>query len=329
MKKFVQLVPISYHGNHGMRPKSDCFALVSNVASEKYKSSIFAVSGLKLNIGSDNSRNNLREGISIRNFTSVIKTFFSLSRFRPDIVFGNDRTAAGFIAAFFGKHKLFMSHQSMNPPKAWQKAIFKYFVRKFDAIKVSNPYEIEQLVELGVDRKKIFYIPIPIDHEFFSRVPDVEEIRALKKKIGLKPNDKFLLSVSHIRSQKKAYTAIYALKELKKKYPKLKLVFTGKDILRDEGLPSVAEKANELGIKSSVIVTGRLPEDDLVGLMHSAKVGIISSAREGQCLTAYEKAAAGLPLCLSNIGSFTSVFNGSVLFHEPDDFHTLASNVSV
>lgn len=328
MNKFVQVVSIPYYGNHGMRPKTDCIALVSNVAAKNdFQSIIYAIDKIHFNLKTDKKRNNLEPNVEVYNFNTLFKLFKNLWLSKPDVVFGNGRTSAGFMTAFFGKYRIFMSHQSMNPPIWWQKAIFKFFIRKFDAIKVANPYEVEQLVEIGVERKRIFYIPIPIDHEFFSRVPSQNEIAKVKKKIGLKPNEKFILSVSHIRSQKRAYTAIKALQLLRKKYPELKLVYTGKDMMFEEGLPSVTDKAKEIGIKGSVIVTGRLPEADLVSLMHSAEVGIISSAREGQCLTAYEKAAAGLPLCLSNIGSFTSVFNGSALFHEPEDHHALASNV--
>ena len=61
--------------------------------------------------------------------------------------------------------------------------------------------------------------------------------------------------------------------------------------------------------------------------MSLAEIGIIPSYHEGQCLVAYEFAAAGLPLCVSNIGSFTSVFGNSALFSKPNDYKTLASNI--
>jgi len=220
-----------------------------------------------------------------------------------------------------------MSHQSQNPPIWWQKLLFRFFIKRFDAIKVSNPYEKEQLIKLGVNPNKIHYIPITIDHKFFSKKPTQTQLDKLRKKYKIKKTDKLILFVATARSQKKVYTMLKAINLLLKKQKNIKFVFIGKDSLFEEKLPSIKDFSTKIGIKNNVILTGRISNEELRDFMHLADVGITNSSREGQCISVYEKAAANLPLCLSNIGSFTSVFTKSALFNHPDDYKTLAKNI--
>lgn len=328
MKKlFIQTVPVPYYGNLGFSPKEDYFAIVSNVAQEcGFNSQIYSINAL--NIKDQNKKNQaLNKDIQIRHFNSVFALFKELYASKPYVVFGNDRTASGFITSFFGKYRLFMSHQSQNPPIWWKKLIFKFFIKRFDAIKVANPYEKQQLISLGVKPEKIKVIPIPIDYEFFNKKPTQKRLDVLRKKYGLNKTDKVILFVANVRSQKNVYTILNAAKLLINKTKTVKFVFVGMDFLPDEKLPSIADKSKTLKLTENVVLTGRIPDDDVRTFMHLADVGVTSSSREGQCITVFEKSAAGLPLCLSDIGSFTSIFKKSALFHNPTDYETLAKNI--
>ena len=51
-----------------------------------------------------------------------------------------------------------------------------------------------------------------------------------------------------------------------------------------------------------------------------------SSDPEGMGMAVYEAASAGVALCLSSIGSFTSVFDDMALYNSPRDNEKLADN---
>ena len=74
-------------------------------------------------------------------------------------------------------------------------AVFKKYVismyRKADEIVVVNPSFIPPLVELGVKKENITYIPNFVDHEKFYKISD-EERNALRDKYGI-PHDKFVI----------------------------------------------------------------------------------------------------------------------------------------
>ena len=62
-------------------------------------------------------------------------------------------------------------------------------------------------------------------------------------------------------------------------------------------------------------------------LLHGSTAFVHGADNEYQGLVSYEAAAAGVPLCLSNIGTHTSVFGGYALYHEVTDHETLARNL--
>lgn len=73
--------------------------------------------------------------------------------------------------------------------------VFKLYVistyKAADEIVVVNPSFIPPLVDLGIDKENITYIPNFVDHEKFYKMKD-EEIKALKEKYEV-PLDKFIV----------------------------------------------------------------------------------------------------------------------------------------
>lgn len=59
----------------------------------------------------------------------------------------------------------------------------------------------------------------------------------------------------------------------------------------------------------------------------ASHVFVHTAENEFQGLVSYEAAASGLPLCLSNIGSHTSVFKEHALYHDVEDYEQLARNI--
>ena len=83
---------------------------------------------------------------------------------------------------------------SLKMPKLIFKIFKKYVIstyRKADEIVVVNPSFIPPLMELGIPKENITYIPNFVDHEKFHRISD-EERNALRDKYGI-PHDKFVV----------------------------------------------------------------------------------------------------------------------------------------
>ena len=133
--------------------------------------------------------------------------------------------------------------------------------------------------------------------------------------------------MANIRKFKRVETALKAMKILKDKGLNFKFIIVGSDLLHVENEKTVKTITKELGLEDNVIITGWTKPDEVRNIMNISDICINSSIHEGQCLVVYEAASANIPLCVSNIGSFTSVFTNSALFHDPEDFVKLSENI--
>ena len=328
MKKYIQIIPIEFNGSLGLLPKEDYMLVPIEVMSEKrYECVAVSVPAISKGIFIKENHDKLNAKFKIITFNSWLSYLKFLYNQKNATIFANDRVAKSFVSCFFGRYTIFMSHQSRLPLKWWQREIFKFFVKRFDAIKVSNPFEKKELVKIGVKPEKIHYIPLSIDHDFFGKKISEKIKEETRAKYKIRDDEVVFLFLANIRKFKRVDTALRAMHELKKKGIKYKFIVAGKDMLFQEKEKSVEQMSNELGIKDNIIITGWVSPEEVRNIMHISDICINSSIHEGQCIVVYEAAAAGLPLCVSNIGSFTSVFTDSALFHDPNDYKKLAKNI--
>jgi len=326
---FIEVVPIDYSGTLGILKKEDYLATPANVASDiGYDPIIISTAQLTTGIFLPKSGRVTNPDVEIKRITGWIPYIRFLYKNKDAVIFANDRVAKSLLCCYFGKYNIFMSHQSRLPPKWWQRQVFKFFVKKFDAIKVSNPSEKEELIGLGVDPEKIHYIPLTIEHEFYSKKSSSKSRLEARKKYGIKDDDKVLLFLANVRRFKRVDTVLKSLSILIRHDKKIKLIIVGNDFLKSEGHKSIKEMSEELDITDNVILAGWLSPKDTRAVMNISDMCVNSSIHEGQCLVVYEAAVADLPLCVSNIGSFTSVFTKSALFHDPEDAEKLAKNIA-
>lgn len=327
--KFIEVISISYFGSLGNSPKEDYIALAPNVMDNAgYDTEIISNNhNTWFNEENAPEKNNLNPAINQKEFKSSIRFINYMRKQKNAVIYANARVFLSMICCFFGKYTVFMNHSCFLPKKWWQRQVLKFFMKRFDAIKVDSIVEKEEYIKLGINPNKIFIIPLVIDHEFFSQEPSAERKEQLRKKYGIQESDIIVLFAGNIRSQKKSDTVLKAVKELQSEFNNLKLLQIGKDFLKTEGQKSIQEMASELGITDKVIQTGRIPFEELRDLFHLANVAVQSSTHEGQCLVAFEFASAKLPVCLSDINSFKVIFADSTLFHEPEDPKKLASNI--
>lgn len=205
-------------------------------------------------------------------------------------------------------------------------AVFTALVfRRFDRVLAVTPYEADIYRKWLVPEKKIRLIPLAINYARFSkRVP----YTGLKEKYGIGENDKVVIAVANVRKHKRYDVLLKAIPLIKKEIPDLKVVIVGEDMLqKGQNLPSVKQMAANLGVSDSVVLTGYQPPDVLQKLYSLSDVFAHTAENEYQGLVSYEAAAMGIPLCLTAIGSHTSVFKEHALYHGVEDYQKLAENI--
>ena len=226
------------------------------------------------------------------------------------------------LTALSNKPKILTPHTYILGSNPFIAAASVFLMKKFDRIIALTPYEKEVYVRAGIPAEKIAVIPHPVNYRFYSAA--VRNAPSIRKKMGIK-DELVIVTVANIRKFKRIDTLLKAFKELSSSV-NAKLIIVGEDLLRKEKVPSVTEMAGTMGIKN-LVQTGFLPAGKVSEILAVADVFVNTSDNEPMCLAVYEAASAGVPLCLSNIGSFTSVFKGMARYHHCADYLTLAENI--
>ena len=151
--------------------------------------------------------------------------------------------------------------------------------------------------------KSIHIIPTGIEVDrFFIENTNKQLVNALKKKYNIKRKDVVILFVGRLAEEKNVEFLINAHKKLidKKLATKLLIVGDGPDKEKYEDM------VKEIGLKSDIILTGKVPWDEVQNYYHLADIFASASTSETQGLTIIEAMAASIvPVCI-NDEAFTS-----------------------
>lgn len=181
----------------------------------------------------------------------------------------------------------------------------------------------DTLAHFKVPQDKMRVIPIGIDPaKFKNRHVDRNTVRS---RYGISPEEKLVLFVGRLTSQKGCEYLIRAIPYVAKFY-NVKLLIAGDGYLKGE-LESIASGA---GAKSRTIFSGYIGDEDLTDLFLSADVMAIPSVYEPFGVVALEAMAAHLPVVASNVDGLAEVIrheeNGILVF--PRDSSSIAWGIS-
>ena len=141
--------------------------------------------------------------------------------------------------------------------------------------------------------KPIYVIPTGIDVSPFHRSNfDENEIAELKKKIGIRPDEKILLSLGRVAKEKSIDRIIDQLPAICEKSPDVRLLIIGDG----PALNDLKAQAEKLGVSDKVIFAGAAPYAEIGKYYQLGDAFISCSTSETQGLTYYEAMAAGLPV---------------------------------
>lgn len=182
-------------------------------------------------------------------------------------------------------------------------------------ITVSENSKRDILRYLRVPTEKVVVTPEALDRRFQNVMADSHRIRSLKAKYGLERP--YILNVGGCAAHKNAAVLIRALARVRSmaETEHLSLVIAGRDNGAREYLRSLAES---LGLRSAVIFTGYVSEEDLPDLYCGATLYASPSYFEGFGLTILEAMASGTPVMVSDRGSLPEVVGEAALVVDPD-----------
>ena len=207
-------------------------------------------------------------------------------------------------------------------------------MKRFDMLFNFTPHELETYKAAGIEESKLRLMPCSIDYGFFSK--KATNLEPVRKKWKINKDDFVVVTVCNLKAVKNVDVMLKAVALLKDKIKNIRFILIGPNSLGSERYKDgfqkehhfvLNEAINELSIEKNVIATGKLTFEEIREILNVSDVYVNSSSVESQCLSAYESSAAGLPLCLSDIGSFRSVFGDKVLYHNSRDSGKLAENL--
>jgi glycosyltransferase involved in cell wall biosynthesis len=203
--------------------------------------------------------------------------------------------------------------------KYWS-AISIYISKRIIAISNSTKKEIVRHYPFASN--KVDVTLLAYDKDVFNLEIPQNLVRRVRKKYSIVGD--YVLFMSTLKPSKNIEGLLDAWKQLVAHFPDTKLVIAGKKGWLYE---SVFEKVKKLGLKSSVIFTGFVDEEDKPALIKGAKLFTLPSFWEGFGLDALNSMAAGVPVVVSNVGSLPEVVGEAGVLVDPNKPKDIAKGI--
>lgn len=177
--------------------------------------------------------------------------------------------------------------------------------------------------KLSPDKARVIYNGV--DHARFNPAATLDS--AWAQKLGLQRG--YVLHVGALSHRKNIPTLLRAIAHLRSngKWRNRQLVLAGPETSSLPGAAAIHQTIRELDLGSSVLLTGRVPDDQMPGLYAHASVLVMPSLYEGFGFPVLEGMAAGTPVVASNTSSLPEVAGDAAILTPPLDVHALAGAI--
>ncbi|PIY60342.1 glycosyltransferase family 1 protein, partial [Candidatus Woesearchaeota archaeon CG_4_10_14_0_8_um_filter_47_5] len=187
-------------------------------------------------------------------------------------------------------------------------------LRRVDrVICVSESTKKDLLSFFPVDLKKIKVIYNGVDPSF---APIKDKYRIQKFHHDFQIDFPYLLFVGTLEPRKNLVTVLDAFSMIRKKHSDLRLFIVGR---KGWKYHAIYDKIYNLGIAKHTILTGMIPEEDLIMFFNRAEAFIYPSLYEGFGLPVAEAMRCGCPVITSSISSLPEVAGDAALLVNPYD----------
>lgn len=194
---------------------------------------------------------------------------------------------------------------SIKLPESFMSVFNSYLIKFYksaDRLVVVNPSFINELVALGIDRHKIYYIPNYVSKEKFYRKSD-EERFALREKYGLSPSDFVVFGAGQVQTRK----GVLDFVEVAKALPDYQFVWAGGFSFGriTDGYEQL--KALQEDPPANVKFLGIVPRDEMADLYNVADVLFVPSYNELFPMTILEAVNLHIPLVLRDLDLYKDI----------------------
>ena len=195
------------------------------------------------------------------------------------------------------------------------------FVRKAECVITPSNKTAKYLkYKCNVKNKPIYIIPTGIDiAPFKSSNFTLEEKNKLKESLGIKQEEKIILFLGRVASEKSIDILMDAMPSIFKDHPNYKFLIVGDGPSKK----SLEEQAKKLNIENNVIFTGKVPWNEVPRYYNLGDVFVNASITETQGLTFIEAMAAEIPVVAKyapNLSEFIRNNQNGILVKKNSDF---------
>ena len=171
---------------------------------------------------------------------------------------------------------------------------------------------------LGIPRERITPVYLGVDPAFSPASAD--EQRRVRSNHRLP--ERFVLYLGNTMPHKNVERLVEAISMVRRSHPDVALIVGGAP---DKHRSSVERAVAQHRLGDAVRFLGKVPEDDLPGLLSSAAMFAFPSLYEGFGLPVLEAMACGTPVVTSNRSSLPEVVGDAAVMVEPTDVSALAA----
>lgn len=157
----------------------------------------------------------------------------------------------------------------------------------------------------------------------FRPLKDAPEADGVLERYGLSPGATYLLYVGGLSPHKNLPRLIEAFAKAAPAEAFLVLVGDFKDVFHTH-VPEIRQTIARVGLDDRIILTGFVPDEDLVYLYSRAYALAFPSLMEGFGLPAVEAMACGVPTAASRAGSLPEVVGDAGVLFDPLDIDSIA-----
>lgn len=205
--------------------------------------------------------------------------------------------------------------------KRLARTISRAFVRKAECVITPSNKTAKYLkYKCKVKNKPIYVIPTGIDIAPFKSSNFTEEERNnLKKSLGIKPNEKIILFLGRVASEKSIDVIMDIMPSIFEEHPDYKFLIVGDGPSKKD----LEEQARKLNIDKNVIFTGKVPWNEVPKYYNIGDVFVNASITETQGLTFIEAMSAEIPVVAKyapNLSEFIHTNKNGILVKKNSDF---------
>lgn len=234
------------------------------------------------------------------------------------------RQTLGIIACYFARRYgipyVVQAHGSVLP--FFQKEGLKNLFDKVFGFKILHgaskvfaltEVEKEQYLKMGVEEERIEIVPLGINIEEYSNLPEEGRFR---EKFNISEDDRLVIFIGRIHEIKGLDLLVDAFHELIQSHSNIKLAIVGPDDGYGDALDS---RIKERGISDEVVVTGPLYKREKQEALVDCDLFVMPSRYESFTTSGLEAMACGKPLVLTRNNHIHDWVDGSVGLACDDD----------